>query len=590
MFGCPSRATSGRGCSDSGRAAGGGRARRGTTTSHPRKAVLARVSREWGSETAAGVGVEVTERVSEEKSRANGTMLSRSEAEARRRGLHGRRSELVVPERFCSWECSPATRRKATEDETQQLLSRLVSLRSVQPTPWKKALALVESARGRGRRITTAVYNELLHVLARAGQLRRLVDTFEAMADEGVRRSEKTYNIIIHAYGRRGMTCAALRAFNKMAAEGLEPSEVTYATAFFACRSRGWALEAMRLYRSMKESGIPPSARSVVPLLSVCRTAKTPQHAIAVIQDFREMDIQMTPRMLSQQAMTYQHFGLHEDLEELIESTLLCPAHEHDELFDAAACSAFLTAARSLDRSILRRALDRVLGLNAVHLDSVLQYTLIYSFGLLKEAARAQAFIRGVQETRFDPSLAINSRNTLLHALRGDLTSLRSIFNGPPDTVVGYNVLLDTVWDHVSQGEAVRVIGQAITSGVFKNTMSRNCAGQNANDEEDREELMLNLVGLSSGAARAAIIYWMNTLSDHRHLICDAVIVVGWGKDAHHMLKDECRDVRFLLASSGSPFVATADNPAVFAASKDDVSRWLAKDKAERWGIEWLLY
>ena len=101
---------------------------------------------------------------------------------------------------------------------------------------------------------------------------------------------------------------------------------------------------------------------------------------------------------------------------------------------------------------------------------------------------------------------------------------------------------------------------------------------------------MVNLVGMSSGAARAAIIYWMNTLAERPELICDAVIVVGWGECAHHMLRERCRDVRYLLASSGSPFAPTADHPAVFSAPKEDIERWLAVDKAERWGIEWLLY
>ena len=503
---------------------------------------------------------------------------------------------------------SPATRQRAAEDDTQQLVRRLVSLRhdaaAAGRSRWQEALALVDSAHGRGKRLSTAAYNELLHALSRAGQIRRATEWFDRMHASGVRRSEKTYCIMVHAFARRGMPCSALRVFDDMLNDesGIEVSELAYATVFAACKSRGWVLEAMRLYNTMLEHGIRPSARSLVPLLAVCRRAKDPLHSMRVADDVTRFNVDMSARVITELAATFARYACHDELKALLDATLFfspTDPHANDDddasaeevSLDAVACATILRSVRTLDddKETLRRAVDAILSMQGLERDSVLHCTLIYSLGLLGESSRAQAYIEGLREAHgavADPSLQIRSKDALVHALHGDLAGLERVFRGElPTSVVGYNVLIDTVWKSELQGEAVRLVGHACESGVFANTIVKKTGS------ELGDELSINLTGLSAGAAQAAGIYWMNSLAENPSVICDTAIIVGWGSKARFLLRDQYQGVSSLLASSCSPFKCLdRENPAVFIAKGRDLVHWLSLDKVERWGVEWLLY
>ena len=424
------------------------------------------------------------------------------------------------------------------------------------------------------------------------------------MHASGVRRSEKTYCIMVHAFARRGMPCSALRVFDDMLNDesGIEVSELAYATVFAACKSRGWVLEAMRLYNTMLEHGIRPSARSLVPLLAVCRRAKDPLHSMRVADDVTRFNVDMSARVITELAATFARYACHDELKALLDATLFfspTDPHANDDddasaeevSLDAVACATILRSVRTLDddKETLRRAVDAILSMQGLERDSVLHCTLIYSLGLLGESSRAQAYIEGLREAHgavADPSLQIRSKDALVHALHGDLAGLERVFRGElPTSVVGYNVLIDTVWKSELQGEAVRLVGHACESGVFANTIVKKTGS------ELGDELSINLTGLSAGAAQAAVIYWMNSLAENPSVICDTAIIVGWGSKARFLLRDQYQGVSSLLASSCSPFKCLdRENPAVFIAKGRDLVHWLSLDKVERWGVEWLLY
>lgn len=405
---------------------------------------------------------------------------------------------------------------------------------------------------------------------------------------------------MVHAYARRGMPCSALRTFDEMLGDNgnIEAGELAYATVFAACKSRGWVLEAMRLYDTMLEQGIRPSARSLVPLLGVCRRAKDPLHSMRVIEDVKRFEVDKSVRVITELAATYARYLCHDELKALLDATLFSytDAREDDisaevRSLDAVACVTLLRSARTLDddNETLRRAVDAVLAMQGLERDSVLHCTLIYSLGLLGESSRAQAYIEGLREAHgavADPSLQIRSKDALLHALHGDLAGLERVFRGElPTSVVGYNILIDTVWQNELQGEAVRLVSHACESGIFANTIVKKTG------TELGDELSINLTGLSAGAAQAAIIYWMNSLAENPSVICDTAIIVGWGSKARFLVRDQYQGVSSLLASSCSPFKCLdRENPAVFVAKGRDLLHWLSLDKVERWGVEWLLY
>ena len=538
-----------------------------------------------------------------------GRMLSAEEAHIRRRRalcLAGSSCSTSSPQdpsksrRQQSWACSPATRRRHHEDETKMLLQKLTSLRTafggtgsagvVTHSRWQEAVALVDSARGRGRPLSTAIYNEFLLILSRAGQLKHAEDAFQLMFKDGIRRSEKTFTIMIEAYGRRKMACLALKTFNRMLDEGLEPGATAYIAALSACGARQRksvrTMDAMRIYESMKEMNIQPTARTFVPLLRLFRQTRkrceaSYQYSLTLIRDMKEFDVRMTPHLVSQLALTFAHFLLKDELRDLLNVVL---SGSHDKLLDAVTCSSLLRAARYLDDpAILHETLHKILKKN-IESDLILHYTIVYTYALLEETDQAKTYIDSLLSSA-DPAVKIISKNLLVQGSWGKKASLDEAFDGKlPETLVGYNVLIDTVWEFDSQTEAVQLVGRAIERGIFRETFSKR-------NENESFEITISLLGLSPGAAQAVIIFWMNYLSANVDEICDTNIVIGWGMKAPFLLQKQFQGVSSLLAMANSPFHRRLDdNPAVYTAKADEIKFWLKTDKAERFGVDWLLY
>ncbi|GAB2287752.1 Pentatricopeptide repeat-containing protein At3g29230 [Dionaea muscipula] len=102
---------------------------------------------------------------------------------------------------------------------------------------------------------STRVYNALIDMYAKCGNMKRALDIFEGMT----KRDIVSWNAIIHAMGIHGHEEKAIHLFCRMRIEGFQPDKVTFIGLLCACTHTGLVDKGIQYFYTMeRDYGIIP--------------------------------------------------------------------------------------------------------------------------------------------------------------------------------------------------------------------------------------------------------------------------------------------------------------------------------------------
>ncbi|KAL1496662.1 hypothetical protein AB1Y20_014262 [Prymnesium parvum] len=345
---------------------------------------------------------------------------------------------------------------------------------------------------------TTRAYSMVMGACGRAGQWRVAVALLHRMRRRRVPYDTGALNAAIGACARSGKMDVAVRMLTaaRKADPQLQADTVTFTTLMDGYSRHGEAAKALQLFDSLPRLRVRRDAVCYQSAIAACSRAGEWQQAVALLQRMEADGFAPTAKAACS-AMACCTNGGHPQL-----ALEIFEGWEARGVADGALFSNAITAhARASDAmGALRRF--RAMKLAGVPRDAIAFNAAMHAVG-------------GLQRRRTRQTLRLWR---LMQAEQVDASD------------VTYSVLLQVLWN---QPEAVVILDEAMRrSGTFSRCLQKSRAGW-----------VLDLHGLSAGAARAMVLWLLSHLVkiklDGQPLPAEVRLITGWGKHTPRWRKSQ---------------------------------------------------
>ncbi|KAK9118628.1 hypothetical protein Scep_016721 [Stephania cephalantha] len=133
-----------------------------------------------------------------------------------------------------------------------------------------------------GMRVETTLWNAILDMYGKCGDLQTAVDMFN-MSTPG-QRNVSSWNVMISGYGMHGYGKDALRFYEKMQEEGFEPNHITFTSLLAACSHSGLVDEGRKRFQDMNKLNVKPEAKHYTCMVDMLGRAGLLDEALDLIK------------------------------------------------------------------------------------------------------------------------------------------------------------------------------------------------------------------------------------------------------------------------------------------------------------------
>jgi len=138
-----------------------------------------------------------------------------------------------------------------------------------------------------GAKADVASYSAVVHACAKSSDIPRAESWVKRMQEEGVTPNVVTYNSVINACARCAKAERAEYWFDQMKAKEVAPGILTYNSMINACAKAGDVVGAEKWLKAIKAAGLEPDGVSYSTVVHACSSAQEPMRAEQCLVELR---------------------------------------------------------------------------------------------------------------------------------------------------------------------------------------------------------------------------------------------------------------------------------------------------------------